>query len=67
MVLSKEFLDHPKLAENLPVEDPIMDLTAQRKIAVYFHNGAWHCMDTPQHFDELNKLWNSGKAGWKTW
>ncbi len=67
MVLSKEFLNHSKLAENLPLEDSIIELTNHGKIAVYPHDGVWHCMDTPQHFDELNKLWNSGKAGWKSW
>lgn len=67
MVLNKEFLDHPKLAINTPIEETIVDLTARRGIAVYHHEGTWHCMDTPQHFEELNKLWNSGKAGWKTW
>ncbi len=67
MILNKDFLWQPLLKENLPIEDIIEDLTKQRKIAAYYHNGSWHCMDTPQHFENLNQLWKSGKAPWKIW
>ncbi|MBI2631995.1 NTP transferase domain-containing protein [Candidatus Pacearchaeota archaeon] len=67
MILNKDFLDHPLLKLNLPIEDSLEDLTRHRKIAVYLHNGAWFCMDTPQHFEHLNQLWKSGNAPWKIW
>ncbi len=67
MVFNNDFLNNEKLVGNLPVEDAIINLSGQGKIAVFRHEGFWHCMDTPQHFEELNKLWDSGKAGWKIW
>ncbi len=67
MVLNKEFLDYSKLATNESIEEAIIYFTHQRKMAVYNHEGYWHCMDTPRDFEKLNKMWDSGKAGWKTW
>ena len=67
MVLNREFLDHPMLFENRPIEDAVEDFIKLRKIAVYFHDGFWHCMDTPQHHEQLNSIWNKGEVPWKTW
>lgn len=34
---------------------------------VYHHNGFWKCMDTLRDKNELNKMWESGAARWKSW
>ena len=31
------------------------------------HDGFWQPMDTFQEFTLLNRMWNEGKAPWKTW
>jgi len=33
----------------------------------YEHDGFWLPMDTFREWDILEKMWNSGKAPWKTW
>lgn len=67
MVFNREIFEHPLMRMNAAIEDIIEDLTKQRKIAVFYHNGFWHCMDTPQHYEQLNNLWKSGNAPWKIW
>lgn len=34
---------------------------------VYRHAGFWACMDTLRDTEYLNKLWETGQAGWKVW
>ncbi len=48
-----EFATLPKLAE-------------QQQLAMYMHNGFWHCMDTYRDYIHLNNLWKKEKP-WKTW
>jgi len=31
------------------------------------HEGFWQCMDTIHEKQVLEKMWQSGKAPWKTW
>jgi glucose-1-phosphate cytidylyltransferase len=33
----------------------------------YEHNGQWACMDTLRDVEQLNRLWQEGKAFWKVW
>ena len=40
---------------------------AESKMFTYRHNGFWQCMDTLRDRNELEQLWQSGKAPWKIW
>lgn len=44
--------------------DPLENLARDRELAVYEHEGFWHCMDTVRDMEALNQLWASGKAPW---
>jgi glucose-1-phosphate cytidylyltransferase len=47
--------------------EPMERLAAEGQSAVYRHNGFWQCMDTYRDYQQLQQLWMSGEAGWKTW
>jgi glucose-1-phosphate cytidylyltransferase len=48
-------------------EDPLDNLTRDSQLMAYRHRGFWKCMDALRDRDELEKLWHSGNAKWKTW
>lgn len=48
-------------AGSLPV------LADRRQLGAFFHHGFWQPMDTLREKNLLEKLWDSGKAPWKTW
>jgi glucose-1-phosphate cytidylyltransferase len=48
-------------AESLPT------LASQHQLGAYFHYGFWQPMDTLREKNLLEKLWDSGRAPWKSW
>ena len=46
---------------------PLQQLSRDRQLSVFEHNGFWMGMDTFRDWTELNTLWDAGKAPWKTW
>lgn len=46
---------------------PLETLAAQRQLSVYKHTGFWQPMDTLRDKTQLDELWASGRAPWKTW
>ena len=51
--------------DDVPFEAaPLMTLAQRGQLAAYQHDGFWMPMDTVRERDELNQLWNSGKAPW---
>lgn len=64
MVFEPEFLAHCR-AETM-VEDTIIEVANLQKMALYRHEGFWHCMDTVKDKEDLEKLWKTDPA-WKTW
>jgi len=65
-VFKKEFFDY--LDENCILEgEPFEKLANQKQIALFKHDGFWHCMDTYKDFQELNNVWRSGNVPWKIW
>lgn len=67
MVINKDFLEHILLPLNVPLEEVLLSLAETKQLALYAHNGFWYSMDTYRDFEELNKMWNSGRTPWKTW
>ncbi|MEC7839742.1 MAG: sugar phosphate nucleotidyltransferase [Chlamydiota bacterium] len=43
---------------------PLVELAKDNQLNLFKHNDFWACMDTQRDRDELNNLWNSGKAPW---
>ena len=46
---------------------PLTALARERQLSVHRHEGFWMGMDTFRDWTELNSLWDSGAAPWKTW
>jgi glucose-1-phosphate cytidylyltransferase len=47
--------------------EPLERLAAGGQLSVYQHRGFWQCMDTYRDYQQLNQLWDSGRAEWKQW
>ncbi|MGI0011328.1 MAG: glucose-1-phosphate cytidylyltransferase [Nitrosopumilaceae archaeon] len=47
--------------------DPLENLAKKGQLGVYKHNGFWQNMDTLRDKNNLEKLWQSGRAPWKVW
>ena len=48
-------------------QTPLQSLADQGELYVYKHAGFWKCMDTLRDKKELNEMWATGNAAWKTW
>ncbi|MBM3253712.1 MAG: glucose-1-phosphate cytidylyltransferase [Candidatus Omnitrophica bacterium] len=64
-VFKKEIFGY--LDDDMMLEDAFPALARKNQLAVYKHNDFWHCMDTYKDYQVLNKMWETGKAGWKIW
>lgn len=64
MVFKQEFFN--RLKPGQMVEDFLIDLAREKQLALYKHEGFWHCMDTHQDHEALNKLW-AANPQWKIW
>ncbi|MFI5025513.1 MAG: sugar phosphate nucleotidyltransferase [Solirubrobacterales bacterium] len=56
------YLDKDSVLEREPLER----LASEGQLQAYRHEGFWDCMDTYKDAVELNDLWSSGKAPWRT-
>jgi glucose-1-phosphate cytidylyltransferase len=67
------FVLEPKVIDRVPGDstvweaEPLLSLTADGQLGVYKHEGFWHAMDTLREKIQLESMWASGKAPWKTW
>lgn len=48
-------------------EEPLRDLAERGELTVYEHRGFWKAMDTLRERMELEALWESGDAPWRSW
>lgn len=65
-VFKKELFDY--IPKDCALEkEPFEQLAKEKQIALFKHSGFWHCMDTYKDFQDLNKIWNTGKVPWKIW
>ncbi len=48
-------------------EQPLRDLAARGELTVYHHRGFWKAMDTLRERNELEVMWDSGDAQWRSW
>ncbi len=47
--------------------EPLQDLVRDGGLTAYQHYGFWQAMDTLRDKNQLEDLWKSGSAPWKTW
>ena len=46
---------------------PMTRLAEMGQMKAYEHDGFWQPMDTLRDKNQLEEMWNSGKAPWKVW
>ncbi len=67
------FILEPKIHDYIDGDDvmweqaPLEKLAADGQLMAYKHDSFWQCMDTLREKHLLEKLWQGGKAPWKTW
>ncbi len=47
--------------------EPVSKLAREGQLASFRHEGFWQAMDTLRDRNELERLWVSGSAPWRTW
>lgn len=66
MVIERRALD--LLAPGMDLEKEFFaQLVAEDQMRLYRHSSFWRSMDTFKEAQQLNELWESGNAPWKTW
>lgn len=46
---------------------PLIEIANDGQLMAFRYSGFWKCMDAMRDKIELEELWHSGKAPWKTW
>lgn len=67
MVFEPEVLNLIKKQDSSLESDLLEELSKEKQLAAYLHDGFWQCMDTKRDKDFLENVWTSGKAPWKLW
>lgn len=66
-VLSPKVLDGIDGDETSWEEGPLDELAAAGQLMAFEHHGFWQPMDTLRDKNNLESLWQSGRAPWKIW
>jgi glucose-1-phosphate cytidylyltransferase len=66
-VLKKEVFKYLKDDSTVWEKEPLEQLSRNKELCAYRHNGFWHAMDTIRDKNYLDNLWNIKKAPWKLW
>lgn len=66
-VLSPKVLNLLKGDSTVWEQDPLKRLAEDGELMAYNHDGYWQPMDTLRDKQQLEKLWSSGAAPWRTW
>ncbi len=66
-VLSPKVLDYIAGDDTTWEREPMERLARDGQMSAYLHRGFWQPMDTLRDKNQLESLWQSGSAPWKTW
>lgn len=67
------FVLHPRVLDRIQGDAipwelaPLEGLAADGQLAAFKHDGFWQPMDTQRDRQQLEQLWESGRARWKVW
>ncbi len=65
-VIQPEFLDLIEGDETVLEAAPLEKAAEMGELKAFFHKGYWKCMDTKRDRDDLEEVWKTGKAPWKS-
>ena len=66
-VLSPAVLDRIDGDGTLWEQEPLRGLAQDGQLMAFDHSGFWQPMDTLRDRDQLQAMWETGRAPWKTW
>ncbi|MBK8806975.1 MAG: glucose-1-phosphate cytidylyltransferase [Bacteroidales bacterium] len=67
-VCQPEVLDYIKKGDSTVWENsPLENLSRDKQLVAYQHNGFWRPMDTLKDKQVLTQMWEKGEAEWKVW
>lgn len=66
-VLSPRVLNYITSDSTVWEQEPLMRLAAEGELMAFEHEGFWQPMDTLRDKHQLESLWESGSAPWKSW
>jgi glucose-1-phosphate cytidylyltransferase len=66
-VCQPEVLDYITEDKTVFEKEPLENIASDEQMVAYKHSGFWKPMDTLRDKQELENLWDSGKAPWKNW
>ena len=66
-VLSPKVIDRIDGDDSVWEQEPMETLAHDGQMSAYLHHGFWQPMDTLRDKLQLEQLWASGKAPWKSW
>lgn len=67
------FVLNPKVIDYIPSDSmpweraPLENLAKDNQLSAYKHHGFWRPMDTLRDKMQLEEMWETGKAPWRTW
>lgn len=67
MVCQPQLFDYIEGDDTVLEKKPLEMLAAKGELTAYKHEGFWKCMDTQRDKQQLENLWQTGKASWKIW
>ena len=67
-VFNKKLLNYLTTDENCDLEYDVFEKLAKLgEVMVYKQKSEWRCVDSERELRHVNKIWDEGKAFWKTW
>jgi glucose-1-phosphate cytidylyltransferase len=66
-VVDKRALSYIDTDNTVWEREPLQRLAREGQLNAWFHEGFWLPMDTPRDLKELQTLWATNEAPWKTW
>lgn len=67
MVLEPEIFEYIEGDSTVFEKAPLETVAKIGELVAYKHKGFWQCMDTQRDKNQLEELWESGKAPWRKW
>ena len=53
--------------ESIFEQEPLRNLSKDKQLMAFHHEGFWKPMDTLNDKNTLEKIWATGSAPWKVW
>ena len=66
-VCQPEVLNYITGDQTIFERDPLEKLATEGELFSFKHEGFWKCMDTLRDKNQLNEMWDTNNAKWKTW